>query len=307
MKALLGVDGSAGSFVAVEWAAKLLSAEHDQLVLYYSPPEISIHAEQPPDPNIIARARQALAEAIFRETQARLPAELAAQTEQVLGTQRPQHGLLTAAEQYQAEMIIVGARGTGPLESRSLGGVARTVAHAAPVPVLLARPRDESRANEPLRVLLTYDPAEPNHSAADIMAQLTLPAGSIGRVIAVVQSLFAGQVPDWLEEAARRSDAEAMAKAWVEHRDEEESRVGRQLVAQYDRLPPAFHGHLPIVCDGHPAEQILQTIERERIDLVAVGARGLGPISRLLLGSTSEQILVHAPCSVLIARQAERS
>jgi len=33
-------------------------------------------------------------------------------------------------------------------------------------------------------------------------------------------------------------------------------------------------------------------------------ARGLGALERLLLGSTSQKILNHAPCSVLVVRQA---
>jgi len=38
-------------------------------------------------------------------------------------------------------------------------------------------------------------------------------------------------------------------------------------------------------------------------DLVVVGARGLGPLKRVLLGSVSENVLAHATCPVLIVRK----
>jgi nucleotide-binding universal stress UspA family protein len=37
-------------------------------------------------------------------------------------------------------------------------------------------------------------------------------------------------------------------------------------------------------------------------DLVVVGSRGLGAVRRLLLGSVSEKVLQHAPCSVMIVK-----
>ncbi len=54
--------------------------------------------------------------------------------------------------------------------------------------------------------------------------------------------------------------------------------------------------------DGHPAKELLVAIDRLKPDLVAVGARRLGTISRVLLGSVSERIAKYAPTSVLVAR-----
>jgi nucleotide-binding universal stress UspA family protein len=55
---------------------------------------------------------------------------------------------------------------------------------------------------------------------------------------------------------------------------------------------------------GSPAAEILKMAERA--DLVVVGARGLGPIDRLFLGSVSERVLQHTRCSVLVVKHPER-
>jgi len=47
---------------------------------------------------------------------------------------------------------------------------------------------------------------------------------------------------------------------------------------------------------------IVRDIERSGTGLVVLGARGLGAVRRLLLGSVSEAVLNQAACSALIVR-----
>ena len=51
---------------------------------------------------------------------------------------------------------------------------------------------------------------------------------------------------------------------------------------------------------GHPVEVILRVAERENVDLVVVGSRGLRGVKELLLGSVSSAVLHHAACPILI-------
>jgi nucleotide-binding universal stress UspA family protein len=57
------------------------------------------------------------------------------------------------------------------------------------------------------------------------------------------------------------------------------------------------------VVDGDPREVILHEAESSNADAVFVGARGLGRMERLLLGSVSTYLVTHARCSVEIVRQ----
>ncbi len=54
--------------------------------------------------------------------------------------------------------------------------------------------------------------------------------------------------------------------------------------------------------EGDIAEKLIQKAEKEDIDLVIVGCRGLGNITSFILGSVSQRIMTYAPCSVLIVK-----
>lgn len=51
---------------------------------------------------------------------------------------------------------------------------------------------------------------------------------------------------------------------------------------------------------GTPSEVIVANAERERMDLIIMGARGLSPAKEIVFGSVSHRVVTHAPCAVLI-------
>ena len=112
--------------------------------------------------------------------------------------------------------------------------------------------------------------------------------------------MVAGQVPEWLQEQAREAAGDAMARAWVQEHDNQKQTTSAELAAACGQLPEAFRNQAPIVAEGHAAEEILKVAERESVDLLVIGTHHMSRVQQLLLGSTSEKILAHAPCSVLL-------
>ncbi len=305
MRCILGVDGSAGSVAAVQTAARILSAEREQVFLYYSPPHISVRRREHPDPQLLQGAKDSLAKAVFDKSEVELGEPFRGRIQTIQGSQSPAHGLLVAADECRADMIVVGSRGSGPMHELRLGSVARSVVHHATVPVLVVRPSGRGQA-EPLRVLLTTDGSEPSKHACDFIRNVSWPDDTRGFVITVIESLLAGHMPQWLEEELSQQEVESMGLGHFE-RSEDETRIARDELARWTGgLPSIFHEQEPLVAVGHASLKILDAIRNESIDLAIVGARGLGPIGRLLLGSTSEHLLTHAPCSLLIVRQHEK-
>lgn len=55
---------------------------------------------------------------------------------------------------------------------------------------------------------------------------------------------------------------------------------------------------------GSPESRIVETAEEIKADLIIVGSHGYGSWERLLLGSVSDSVVHHAPCSVLVVRSS---
>jgi nucleotide-binding universal stress UspA family protein len=85
-----------------------------------------------------------------------------------------------------------------------------------------------------------------------------------------------------------RDRREAAAQGLVER--------GRQV-----GVPVSF-----LVWTGEPGESIVAAAEAEDIDVILVGAHTRGAIGRFLMGSVSEHVARHAPCPVLIVREAAK-
>ncbi len=54
--------------------------------------------------------------------------------------------------------------------------------------------------------------------------------------------------------------------------------------------------------EGSPAEAIIEVATTRKSDVIVMGSRGHGTLVGLLLGSTSQKVVAHAPCPVLIVR-----
>lgn len=50
-------------------------------------------------------------------------------------------------------------------------------------------------------------------------------------------------------------------------------------------------------------DAIVDFAEKEKVDLIVIGTRGLGPSSRFRMGSVASKVVRHAPCSVYVVKK----
>ncbi len=67
-------------------------------------------------------------------------------------------------------------------------------------------------------------------------------------------------------------------------------------------LPPRLRAGNAVVV-GKPAAEILTLARRNNIDLIVITTKGRTGLARVLVGSTAESIMRHAPCPVLSVRR----
>ena len=59
------------------------------------------------------------------------------------------------------------------------------------------------------------------------------------------------------------------------------------------------------VCSGSASREIVRTANENNMDLIVIGSHGRTGLARLILGSTAERVVRHAPCPVLVVRERE--
>lgn len=87
---------------------------------------------------------------------------------------------------------------------------------------------------------------------------------------------------------------------YADPKDEEEQRrvlEGARDILEQAGIPATGFG--PV---GDPADEILVTAESFDAELIVIGARSLGTVERLVLGSVSTKVMHESSCDVLIVK-----
>lgn len=104
----------------------------------------------------------------------------------------------------------------------------------------------------------------------------------------------------------------ALSAEYIAEVDAETFRLAEQTAANAEaairnRIPSIGPNLTTTVSAGTPAQVIVDEAEKWGADLIVLGSHGYGFWQRALLGSVSNAVLHHAPCSVLVVRMPQRS
>jgi nucleotide-binding universal stress UspA family protein len=85
----------------------------------------------------------------------------------------------------------------------------------------------------------------------------------------------------------------------ITNRKGEAEEVLDAAVKAVGKVPCEIHTE---ILEGDPATAIIEVAKTRNSDVIVMGSRGLGRLAGLLLGSTSQKVVAHASCPVLIVR-----
>ena len=213
----------------------------------------------------------------------------------------PRSAVPEYAKNWGADFVMVGSHGSTGIGRFLLGSVAQAVVRNVPCSVEIVRHRPDRKPapGEGLRILVATDGSDCSAAAVRSVATRPWPPRTSIRVISAVapfipiadaasayfyasQSVLAAQA---VEEAGRSRATEAIARAGDLFRG-----AGVTGVETGE----------PIL--GDPKAVILDEAQQWAADIIVVGSHGWHGLDRLMMGSVSESVAMHAHCSVEVIR-----
>ncbi|HEV8379458.1 MAG TPA: universal stress protein [Tepidisphaeraceae bacterium] len=197
----------------------------------------------------------------------------------------PATALLSMAEQWKPDLLVVGSHGRSALGRAMLGSVSQTVVTHAPCSVRVAR-RRKAPAARGVRLIVGVDGSSDSAAAVSAIAMRSWPADTDVVVLVALDVRLALAMPAIDQKADEGT--EMWVKAMAEGAAEELRRagLGTETMLRY----------------GDPKKVLVEEARAVDTDCIFVGARGFSRVQRLLLGSVSAAVSARAECSVEVVR-----
>ncbi len=288
MRVLIATDGSDDGGKAVQWVRNLPlppgSVIRVLTVVSLPPSALDIPTVREFNQRLLEGARQVAVDAGTVLAARGATAELRTREGEPRGT------IVQEAAEWPADLVVVGARGLGAVGRFFMGSVSTAVVHGVSCPVAVVR----GAAAPPRRVVVACDGSPDSMAALQFVGSLPLGPDVSVRLLAVME-------PPPIPLGAPALLGMPWPPPVAERATDETTRLDGMLARAEPQLVRAGKVERSVV-EGHAAAEVLAAAEEPGVDLVVLGARGLGTIGRLLLGSVSERVLQHAPCPVLIVK-----
>lgn len=289
---LVGVDGSPESLEAVDWAVARAARAgwRVHLLCAYSLPSFTTASLDGgyaalDDTAIRSGAQKVIDEAVERV------AGSGVEITSSLETGDPAGVLVDLSD--EAAMAVVGTRGGGGFADRLLGTVSSALpAHAHCPTVVVPRHMEGADFTPVRRIVVGVDGSESARRALRWAVREAEVWGAELTAVAAVPLASGTGALAWLPAAIDREQVLADVRGGLDR-----------------AVAVALEGHPGVTVrkhalDGNAAELMAEF--STAVDLVVVGSRGRGGFAGLLLGSTSQAVLSHAVCPVMVVPNRAR-
>lgn len=182
------------------------------------------------------------------------------------------------------DLVLLGSHGKKGLQ-KWLGSVSRQVISNSQEPVFISKRRTKGE-----KILLTVDGSEPSFNAVKTAIKLFNFENKEINIISVKEN------PELLPMEA------TLDKNWLDSIEKQQKIHASKAInkAKIILEENGIQVHNELILTGNPAQKIIEFSEKEKIDLIIMGARTKTDLSKLLLGSVSKRVLENVNSDVLI-------
>lgn len=285
---LVGVDGSPAARCAVDWAARDAAMRNVPLTLVHAVQPIGLTLPRLTATTAFSRWQVEQGQKILDEAvetaRATTPAGGPAQIETELLFEAAVPALVDLSK--DADLVVVGSRGRGPIIRSLLGSVSSSLIRHAHCPVA---------------VIHDEDPLMPYPADAPVLVGIDgSPASELAIAIAFDEASWRGVDLVALHVWSDVEVNDYPAIDWPAMKPAAEEILAERLAGWQDSYPDVTVRRV-VECD-HPTYHLVR--QSESAQLVVVGSHGRGGFAGMLLGSVSTAVAHSARMAVIVARQA---
>jgi nucleotide-binding universal stress UspA family protein len=151
-----------------------------------------------------------------------------------------------------------------------------------------------------MKVLLAVDGSPCSEAAVAEVATRPWPVGSEFKVVSAYQLPMNPTPEAWAIPPAYYNEMEQAVRAQAQ-------RAVDVAIGQLQQTLGKSVAILGEVLAGSPQSVILEEADSWQADLIVVGSHGYGAWQRLVLGSVSQAVVLHAKCSVEVVRRCQKA
>jgi len=201
--------------------------------------------------------------------------------------------ILTAADTFGPDLIVVGSQGRTAVGRLLLGSISQKVLSEAKCSVRIGRSPAGERGDKRV-IVIGFDGSPGSESAVDAVAQRHWDGACEIHLVTASDTLIPTAIGRFIPPVVK----------WVEEEVKTERETIRKLAeGAFFRLESAGCGVDLKVRNGNPKQVIVEEAERLGADCVFLGAHSYtSKLERFLIGSTSSAVAARAHCSVEIVR-----
>ena len=287
---VVGVDGSPGSKVAVQWAARDAELRNAPLTLVHVLPATAgrwLESSLVPEwmRGQRERGRQVIDEAV------KIAEESCQRSSAKIDCEMPCAMTVPALVDLSkdADLVVVGCLGTGTLRGRHMGSVSSGLAYHAHCPVAVIHDGVQLNADAARAPVLVGIDGSPGSELATAIAFDEASRRKVGLTA----------LHTWSDVNVFDSIVSFAGPGWPALRAVEDEILAERLAGWGERYPDVPVRRM--IARGEPARQLLDSSESAQ--LVVVGSHGRGGFAGMLLGSVSAAVMLLARVPVIVARE----
>lgn len=204
--------------------------------------------------------------------------------------------LLETCKEWKPDLMMLGSHGRTGLSFLLTGSVSRAMLQEAPCAVRVVRPRNqENEKSQTNNVILALDDAANAQNFIDHVLAFPWSEFTAFKCIHVVRELHRAllaesEITPGEVLSQHYNDMVSGTEAWLEVAAQKINNKFGKRVARAEVLV------------GDPRQALLELAKSWPADLIIMGSHGRHGLEKVILGSVSETVAMHAPCSVEIIR-----